>query len=408
MRAALRGVLRPVLAIYFAARVRELQHSVHPVDGTHFTAPGPDSDWVLVVGGGVARGWGVGSQADALPGQIGYALSTRTNRGADVEVIPAGDTTGVLKALNAAAISQYDVIVLTWGMAHAYTLRSARSWRRIIEGVIKSLLSDSGVKSHIVVLAIPPVRSILGFNDRLGRIVEAHTRELNEITAAVCMDSERISYIDLPTGRDGITGLTGDGSGASTTYQRWGDLIASRLVPYLGRAIPRSENRPNEAARQAAVDELISRDVPMDEITQIVAAARSAYGTEVAAFTLIDNDLHSTAVISGMPPLTAARVESACDVAMHYSGSTVVADTKADARFRHVPRVRFYAGHPILSPGGHPVGMLCVMDSKPHTDESLTPVDATLLRELAHMVQKRLWADTDAPGAPDAPTSSAA
>jgi GAF domain-containing protein len=398
MRAALRRVLHPVLFTYFAAQVRTLQHKVRPMDATHQTIPGPDSDWILVVGGGTARGWGVESHADALPGQIGYGLTTRTHRGADIDVVPAGNNAEVKKALNAAAVSQYDVIVLTWGMAHAYTLRSARSWRRTIEGVIAALLNDSGVKSHIVVLATPPVRSILGFNDRLGRIVEEHTRELNEITAEACMVSERISYIDLPVGRDGITGLTGDGSGAFTTYQRWGDLIASRLVPYLGKSMPRVESRPNEEARQRAVDELTSREMPLWEINHIVAAARSAYGGEMAAFTLIDDNAQTIAAASGAPLDTAVkRSESACDVAMHHAGATVVPDTKADARFRHVPLIRFYAGHPIVSPDGHPVGMLCVMDSKPHTNEGADVVDTTLLRELAHMVEKRLWGEEDTP-----------
>jgi hypothetical protein len=58
--------------------------------------------------------------------------------------------------------------------------------------------------------------------------------------------------------------------------------------------------------------------------------------------------------------------------------------------------VRFYAGHPILSPEGLPVGMLCLMDTEPRSEESAQAVDTTLLREFALMVQKRLWAKVNA------------
>jgi hypothetical protein len=396
VRAVVRWVLRPISYLYFASKVRGLQKSVRPVDATHQHVPGSRSDWVLVVGGGIARGWGVSSHADALPGQIARALHERTFRGTDVELAETWDTGGVTKALDEAAVSQYDSIVVTWGMGHAVTLASEALWRRTITRIVTSLLADSGVKSRIVVVAIPPVRAIIDFNDRLGAIIEAHSRRLNAITEEACAVSPRISFIHLPIGVHGITGLVGDGGGAATSYWHWGDVIAEEITPYLEIAAPRGESRPNEAARQRAVDELKARAIPMDEIDQIVTAARSAYGTLAAAFTLVDNDEHSTVSVTGFAPTTMRRVEAACDVAMHYSGPTVVADTNEDARFRHVPVVRFYAGHPILSPEGLPVGMLCLMDTEPRSEESAQAVDTTLLREFALMVQKRLWAKVNA------------
>jgi GAF domain-containing protein len=393
MRAIFRGLMRPISSVYLAATVRGLQVSLRPADATHQRTSGGNSDWVLVVGGGVARGWGVSSNRDALPGQIARALSERTLRGTEVELAEAWDNGDVTTALTEAADSQYDSIVVTWGMAHAVALRSERSWRTIIERVIASLLAESAVKSSIVVVAIPPVRALIRFNNRLGEIVEEHSRALNAITEEACAVSPRISFINLPVGTDGITGLTGDGRGAANTYRHWGDAIANAIVPRLEVAVPRWESRPNEQARQRAVDELKSRDLPLDAIDQIVIAARSAYGMTAAAFTLVDNDEHSTVSVTGYPHKTMPRVQAACDVAMHYSGSTVVADTTADARFRHVPTVRAYAGHPIISPDGQPVGMLCVMSTTPLSAEAAKAIDTTLLRELALMVQKRLWVE---------------
>jgi GAF domain-containing protein len=408
--------MRPISSVYFASKVRRLQESVRPVDDAHQHVlgnsssgssssghstsgssssgganPRSDSDWVLVVGGGVARGWGVSSHQQALPGQIARALHERTFRGAEVELAEAWDTGGVTTALAEAAVAQYDSIVVTWGMAHAVSLGSERSWRKTIERVIASLLAESAVKSSIVVVAIPPVRALIGFNNHLGAIVEEHSRALNAITEQACAVSPRIRFIHLPIGINGITGLTGNGRGAATSYWHWGDSIANAISPCLEVPVPRGESRPNEEARQRAVDELKSRPIPQEEIDQIVIAARSAYGMTAAAFTLVDNDEHSTVSVTGFPVTTMPRIEAACDVAMHYSGAIVVADTKEDARFRHVPVVRAYAGHPIVSPDGLPVGMLCVMNTEPLTADAAEAIDTTLLRELALMVQKRLW-----------------
>ncbi|MEO1211650.1 MAG: GAF domain-containing protein [Cyanobacteria bacterium J06638_20] len=74
-------------------------------------------------------------------------------------------------------------------------------------------------------------------------------------------------------------------------------------------------------------------------------------------------------------------------------GGLIVPDTRADARFsddrvvmRELP-VRFYAGIPLLSPGGIPLGVLAVMDWVPH-QPSQTQKDC--LQSLANQVVAQL------------------
>jgi PAS domain S-box-containing protein len=91
---------------------------------------------------------------------------------------------------------------------------------------------------------------------------------------------------------------------------------------------------------------------------------------------------------------------SFCTVAMIEPGIMVVPDARRDPRFADNPQVigppfiRFYAGAPLVSDDGIPLGSLCVIDTKPH--DGLTPLQHQGLTTLAEAVMARLRDSRDA------------
>ena len=72
---------------------------------------------------------------------------------------------------------------------------------------------------------------------------------------------------------------------------------------------------------------------------------------------------------------------------------TIVPDTREDERFddnllvTEDPNIRFYAGAPIFTPDGYPIGTLCVIDAAPR---GLSEEQADALRDLAREVSKQI------------------
>lgn len=98
----------------------------------------------------------------------------------------------------------------------------------------------------------------------------------------------------------------------------------------------------------------------------------------------------------------AERGIDACDMSRDYSfcahaitqeGVMVVHDALLDPRFHDNPLVvagliRFYAGAVVRSPGGHALGALCLIDTKPRDD--FDAVDRRRLEGLARLVEDKL------------------
>lgn len=165
------------------------------------------------------------------------------------------------------------------------------------------------------------------------------------------------------------------------------------LDPRSDPSVP-SLSDPREVARQAAVDELQILDTPPENrFDVIVKLARHMYGAESAAFTVLDRDRVWHKAKAGTDIEGAPRTTSFCSVAIKGTGTMVIADLQADARFANNPavtddpHVRFYAGTPVYAPNGQPLGTLCVWDTRARPEGDF---DDVAIKQLAHAIELEL------------------
>jgi PAS domain S-box-containing protein len=131
----------------------------------------------------------------------------------------------------------------------------------------------------------------------------------------------------------------------------------------------------DEARRLAALHDLEVLDTPPEAVFDAVAAsAARACAMPIALVCLVDAGRLWFKAAAGLEGVCEApRAHSMCDVAVRGGELLAVPDTLEDPRFRASPqvvagpRLRFYAGAPIVLPGGAAVGTVCVADRAPRT-----------------------------------------
>lgn len=131
------------------------------------------------------------------------------------------------------------------------------------------------------------------------------------------------------------------------------------------------------------------------ELAAICGFAARLCDVPTALVSLVDEEHQTFLAREGTDLRQTPRATSICAHAMHEPGLTVVTDASADPRFARfamvagAPHLRFYAGAPLVSPEGVPLGTLCVIDyvARP---EGLTPLQRDGLAVLAQAVMRRL------------------
>ncbi len=124
-------------------------------------------------------------------------------------------------------------------------------------------------------------------------------------------------------------------------------------------------------------------------LDDIVTIAAEVCGTPMAAVTLIDQHRQWFAARKGLDDPETARDDAFCSYTILDTAPLIVPDARADARFadnRYVlesPHIQFYAGAPLITPSGHELGALCVIDLHPR---NLTAGQVTVLEALARQV----------------------
>ncbi|WP_396588615.1 ATP-binding protein [Bermanella sp. R86510] len=131
-------------------------------------------------------------------------------------------------------------------------------------------------------------------------------------------------------------------------------------------------------------------EAAIDELTQL---ASEICGTEISLVSFIDKDRQWFKSKVGLDVSETPRDIAFCSHAILREGLFEIPDASKDPRFQdnpfvtETPGIRYYAGAPLISDNGMPLGTLCVIDSQTKT---LTDHQKHALEVLAKQVMTQL------------------
>lgn len=153
--------------------------------------------------------------------------------------------------------------------------------------------------------------------------------------------------------------------------------------------IPRNEIKRLKVLWQYSVLDTVPEEV-FDDLTELAAHICQA---PIALISLVDEHRQWFKSKVGLSLSETSRDISFCAHAITQTDLFVVPDATADQRFagsplvKSDPKIRFYAGAPLITPDGYALGTLCVIDKVPR---QLNADQQQALRVLARHVVSQL------------------
>ena len=153
--------------------------------------------------------------------------------------------------------------------------------------------------------------------------------------------------------------------------------------------LPADEGRRLASLRELQVLDTL-RDERFDRVTRLAAAALDV---PIALVSLVDAERQWFKSCFGLDVTETSRDVAFCSHVVHQKAEMIVPDTLLDDRFADnplvlaEPRIRFYAGAPLILGDGNCIGTLCVVDNRPREFNS---TDLATLRDLRDLVLEEI------------------
>lgn len=148
----------------------------------------------------------------------------------------------------------------------------------------------------------------------------------------------------------------------------------------------------DEGKRLEALRKLHLLDTPPEErFDRLVNLTQLIFKVPIAYISMVEADRQWFKSVQGLAVTQTPRDISFCQYPILFMKPLIVPNTLEDERFAqnplvaHAPKVRFYAGAPIILDSGYPVATICIMDIEPR---SFSAEDLEILQEIGALVKR--------------------
>jgi hypothetical protein len=182
---------------------------------------------LLLVGGGIAVGYGVLSHDLALGGGLARHLTALSGRGTLVDILAGPDEqmAGSPTLLGKVSLTSYDAIVATFGGSESARLLSRRRWRLQLAAMLDYVEGIAPQRFHVFVVAVPIVAGIPGV---WGRQTGRQAVLFNEQSRLECENRTMASFVSMA-----LLPAHVQEPMDRRTYDEWAGIIAPQLVTVL-------------------------------------------------------------------------------------------------------------------------------------------------------------------------------
>ena len=402
-----RVVARPAVRFWLTSSTLSRAVVPRPPDTAAVHTTGSHPAHLLLIGGGIAVGYGVSSHELSLAGHLARQTAALLDRAVDLDLVIDRPMTAVQcrERMSRIDVSVFDGVILSIGLIEALDAVTPAVWRQQLGDLLDYLESRRESEQTIYLIGIPPLPVLMKYPWPVRVLGERYAAQINAESSR--MANERGGFVFLPFTPERADDA--DRFRSSATYAAWAALLAEPIasaLPHDGEASRASLTpsvRPQvEEQRQRTIANLgILDSAPEERFDRIATTARDLLGTDYATISIIDGDRLWFKSQIGFDLTQVPRLSTFSDYTIRRREHFVVQDAAADPRFSDnalvvgPPFLRFYAGYPLEAPNGVAVGTLSVFHASPR---GFSSDDAALLRGLALMVQNELRS-------PSAPTS---
>lgn len=158
----------------------------------------------------------------------------------------------------------------------------------------------------------------------------------------------------------------------------------------------KNNHQHNDYRRLAALRDLaLAGTGQVQDCETIIGLAAAFFDIPMIAISLLERTEQIFVAQHGMDAKISRRAETLCDIVIEAGSLQILSDARADSRVSNrkmvtnAPFVRFYAGYPIRTAGGHIVGSFWMADGKVRT---LSPAEDAAFRQFGAIAEGMIQA----------------